>query len=175
MSIYKIGLNVLLCCVGAAAVSVSISLADSAALAQEQLRDSRVQLQRMQQSIKLLENTEYQDMIVSLDSDSNNLKLSVAEFLSDNHINDGVFDVSYELSLLEKTLLPQSSFPIMSYRLGVSFRVVSAKALATYLHSAKMAVYPWPVEVRACDIHRMVANQLLANCVLDIHYWSMYD
>ena len=172
MNGYLIALNILLCILSIVAGVVSINLAQSASLTGALLRNTRVESQRVQQSIKILEAADYQESIANLDSGLNDLKISIAEFMSDNHEHSGAFDVSYELDKRDEELLSQSLFSMRLFRMNLKFKADRAIAIADFLQATKKTMAPWPTEVRACDIHRFIANQLLVHCVLDIHYWG---
>jgi hypothetical protein len=175
MKKYLIGFNIVLCVFSAVAVYISISLIDRANTTNVMLRNTRVESQRLQQSIGILESSEYQELIGSLDSDLNELKISVAEFMSDDHAQAGASDVSYQFDSREEKLLPQDLYPIRLFRLNLKFKARNAMALAGFLQATKNAVSPWPMEVRACDIHRLIVVKLLVHCVLDVHYWGLYN
>jgi hypothetical protein len=175
MNLNIIGFNIVLCAVSMLMVYISMSLADSASATNVLLRNARVESQRLQQSISVLENDEYKELIGKLDSDVNELKINIAEFMSENHVQAGAYDVSYQFDSRTIELLPHSRFPIRLFRLDLKYKADNAMAIAGFLQAIKDTVNPWPMEVRACDIHRLVVVKLLVHCVLDIYYWGLHE
>jgi hypothetical protein len=175
MNLNLIGFNISLCALSIVVVYISMSLADSASVTKVMIRETRVESQRMQQSISVLENDEYKELIGKLDSDLDELKINVAEFMSDHHAQAGAYDVSYQFDSRKVELLPHSKFPIRLFRLDLKFKADNARAIASFLQATNDLVSPWPTELRACDIQRMVVAKLLVHCVLDIYYWGLYD
>lgn len=175
MSRSLLGLNAVLCFLSFVVVYASVELNNSTGVSDTLLRNARVESQRLQQSIGILEKDEYQELIGNLDSDLNELKISVAEFMSNEHLRTGASDVSYQFDDRQRHLLPNNVFPIHIFRLDLNFKVDNAMALADFLQATKDTMTPWPAEVRACDIHRLVVIKLMVHCVLDIYYWGLYD
>lgn len=175
MNLNLVGLTLTLCVLSIVAITMSINLSDITAATKVQLRNTRVDLQRMQQSISILENVEYQELIVDLDSGLNELKISIAEFVSDRYVQSDASGISYQLDIRESKILPQSLYPIHLLRLNLKFKTDNSNSLAGLLQEIKRVVNPWPTEVRACEIHRLIVSKLLVNCMIDIHIWSLYD
>jgi hypothetical protein len=175
MNFNLVGLNLMLCVLSIVAISTSINLSDITVATKVQLRNTHVDLQRMQQSISILENAEYQELIVELDSGLNELKISIAEFISDRDVQSEASGINYQLDIRESKILPQSLYPIHILRLDLKFRTDNSNSLTGFLQEIKRVVNPWPTEVRACEIHRLVISRLLVNCKIDIHFWSLYD
>lgn len=169
------GFNAVLCILSVVVVYVSIELSSSTSNTDTLLRNSRVESQRLQQSIGILENDKYQELIGNFDSGLNELKISVAEFMSDKHLQTGASDISYQFDARQEQLQTNTTFPIHIFRLNLKFKANNAMALAAFLQATKATVSPWPAEVRACDIHRLVVFKLMVHCVLDIYYWGLYD
>ena len=175
MNLNLVGLNLMLCLFSIAAMSVSINLSDIAVATKVQLRNTRVELQRMQQSISILENTEYQELIVDLDSGVNELKISIAEYISDRPNQTKASGISYQLDIREAKILPESLYPVQLLRLNLKFETDNSNSLTEFLHDIQILVSPWPTEVRGCDIHRLLISKLMVNCMIDIYFWSLYD
>ncbi|MFT6873909.1 MAG: hypothetical protein ACJAZF_000012 [Granulosicoccus sp.] len=175
MKIKLISFNIGFFILSMLSVYISIILDNGVSVNNVMLRNVRVETQRMQQSIAILENTEYQELIKNLDSNLNGLKINIAEYMTVNHAQAGVSDPSYQLDSRKVRLLPQDPFPIRIIRLDLKFKVDNAQALAGFLQSTNDVVSPWPTEVRACDIHRLPVSKLLVHCILDIHYWGLHD
>ena len=165
-------LNIVLCVLSVMVVYFTFDFKGNVSTDKETLRQARIELQRLQQTIKYLENAKYTDLITSLEASLNELKISVAEFVSNEHEFAHISEVVFQLEPREAVLLPQHSYPIHSIRMNVKFKAASVAVLANYLQSLGNSVSPWPIEVRACDIHRLLVNKILANCFLDIHYWE---
>lgn len=172
MNINLICINVVMCLLSVVAIYTSVTAANGADAVKERLRLTRVEAQQVQQSIHVLESVELEDSIKNLDTALNELKINVAEFISDESTTIGVHELSYELVNTGKSLLAQSSFPIQTYQLDIKFTAGNAKGVVNYLKKLKAVASPWPTEVRACDIHRLVVAKLSVHCVVNIHHWS---
>ena len=168
MNLNLVGLNLILCLFSIAAMSVSINLSDIAVATKVQLRNTRVELQRMQQSISILENTEYQELIVDLDSGVNELKISIAEYISDRPNQTKASGISYQLDIREAKILPESLYPVQLLRLNLKFETDNSNSLTEFLHDIQILVSPWPTEARGCDIHRLLISKLKVNCMIDL-------
>lgn len=154
---------------------VSGDLSSSAQQAAEKLREKRIQLQGLQQSVAVLENDDFKDVVENLDSEINDIKINLAEYIAANNLQAGVSNVSYQLDYRNIKRLPQKKYPIRRFRLDLTFNATSAMVIVEFIQRTTDAVSPWPVEVRACDIDRLLAVSLWVHCVLDIHYWGRYD
>jgi len=167
--------NVLMCALGFAAIYTSTSLFNKSVAANVQLRNARVESQLVQQSIVVLESKEYLDLIANLDSSINELKIRLAELISNSDVQVDISDVSYQWNTREAGVLSDNQFPIHLHRLNIKFNASHTIALAEFMEGVKSAMTPWPSEVRACEVHRLQHRKLLANCVLDVYFWGSYD
>ena len=170
-----IGFNLIMFFFGFIAVYAAMQSTASARNAENLLRQARVDYQYMQQSVRILDSVEYQSVIEKLNSNSDELKISIAEVVANASSEIGLTDINYQLDGQDERLLPLSSFPIQGYRLDVTLKSENAKGLSLYLEAIKNAVAPWPTEVQACEIHRMIEKRLKVRCLVDIYYWGIYE
>ena len=60
-------------------------------------------------------------------------------------------------------------------RLDVQIQTAHAPQLLGFLGKLDTVVNGWPVEVRACELHRSVRTGLDARCIVDIYHWAVDD
>lgn len=170
-----IGLMILMCICGVGAIYLAVFLSDNKNVTNEILRNTRVQSQRAQQSISVLQNVDYAEAVNNLSSGLNALKLNVAESMSITSSSTGVSEISYEIKEREEKLLAQNVHPIRILRLSVKFKADNAMVISAFLQDTKESLSPWPIEVKACEIHRMAIVKLSVSCILDSYYWGLHD
>ena len=130
MNLKLVIVNVLLCLFGLLAIYASKELADGSLASKVQLRDVRVESQRLKQAINILEGSEYQELLSSLESSLKELNISIAEFMSDRKLNEGVSDINFQMDVRRETLLPQNKYPIQLLRLIIKYKADNSVVLS---------------------------------------------
>ena len=151
------------------------------ASAVDQLRYTKVLLQRAEQELQRLGDASTHPLTRIAGEDIDNLQIRLAEFLQQYPSSGDVSLLAFEQSVLAASL-PTAGLAdddgelpsvIQILRLDVEAVVVHAPALLALLDELEMTVAGWPVDVRACDIHRTPLQRLNARCVMDIYFWKM--
>ena len=60
-------------------------------------------------------------------------------------------------------------------RVDVQVQTDHAPQLLGFIKKLDTIANGWPVEVRACELHRSVRTGLEARCIVDIYHWALDD
>lgn len=148
--------------------------------ATDQLRHSRVLLQRAEQQLQRLNDARMHHLSRTVGEDIDLVQIRLAEFLRQYPASDDVSVQAFEQSMLPVSISTASDtetdglFPefIKILRLNVDVTILHAPALITLLDELEKTIGGWPMDVRACDIRKTAQFRLNARCVVDIYYWQ---
>lgn len=146
----------------------------------DQLRHSRVVLQRAEQQLQRLSDSRTHPLTRIVGEDVDVVQIRLGEFLRQYPASNDVSVQAFEQSMLpvsiptagvmdDEGVLPEF---IQILRLDVEAVVSHAPALLTLLSELEQTAAGWPVDVRACDIKRTPLTGLNARCVMDVYYWQ---
>jgi len=136
------------------------------------LRDSHVELQHLEQQKHHLENPQQRDLLSAMGEGATYLKIGIDEYMKSLDSSSELSLNTYEMHVYGKS---GSEFPGHSIdTLRVSFNLVIADALklTEFYSQLTEASLPWPSEIRACEIDRLDASDLLAKCIFDVYHWA---
>lgn len=160
---------------GISAVSMSALVFLNRAVADdhENVRQSRVDQQLLEQQLLLLSSAQVQELIADLDEDIDTLKLNLAEALLLEPFPPAVLSVEYVQSVPPVKLQTIDGESISTLRLEVSMTLQHSLGLISLLSRVGAAVDTWPHEIRACKMNRVAEERLTANCVIDFYHWRV--
>lgn len=148
--------------------------------ATDQLRHSRILLQRAERQLQRLNDAGVHRLSRTVGEDVDVVQIRLAEFLRQYPISDDVSVQAFEQSILPVFISTASDtetddrFPefVKILRLNVDVSISHAPALLALLEELEQTLGGWPMDVRACDIRKTPQSRLNARCVVDIYYWQ---
>jgi len=138
----------------------------------DELRAARVELQRLEQQISLLNAPGMQQTLSVLEEGLDVLRIRLVEALTQQERPAGVVKLEFEQSLLPRTLDGAGSEAVNVLRLQLNMNVQHAAAFLGMLALIDDATPLWPSEMQACTIQRLPEKNLQTGCVLDFYHWS---
>ena len=66
-----------------------------------------------------------------------------------------------------------SNYKVRILRLDVQLQTAHAPHLLGFIQQLETATGGWPMDVRACEVHRSVRVGLSSQCVVDIYHWTV--
>jgi hypothetical protein len=144
------------------------------ALRVEDLRQARVQRQILEQQAELLQLPGTAATLSRLHEDLDALQLRLIEILSQQTAPAGVLDIGYAQTILPAIPLGGHDATATIVRLDLSLVLQHSVALLGLLALLDEPVPAWPHETRACELSRLPAETLSAQCVVDFYHWDVY-
>jgi len=178
-------LSVALCLLFAALVAL-ILLPAYARQNTERLRILRVEEQRLAQAVSRLQSARADSSLNNFDIGLNGVRINLLEALELLSETQGVMTVRYELHAQPFILGPASdersmdvltasgSASMTRLRISLQLRLLHSAVLVDVLDRIRHAAESWPLDVRACELQRIVKQTGIdVQCAIDIVHWAI--
>ena len=66
-----------------------------------------------------------------------------------------------------------NKYKVRVLRLDVQLKTAHAPHLLGFIQQLETATGGWPMDVRACEVHRSVQMGLSSRCIVDIYHWTV--
>jgi len=148
--------------------------------ATDQLRHSRILLQRAERQLQRLNDARVHRLSRIVGEDVDVIQIRLAEFLRQYPTSDDASVLAFEQGILPVSISTASDTEtddllpefVKILRLNVDVSISHAPALLALLDELEQTIGGWPMDVRACDIRKTPQSRLNASCVVDIYHWQ---